>query len=156
MKGEERLIAALNELLSDELTAINQYMVHAEMAENWGYERLHKLIQARAIVEMKHAEVLISRILFLEGQPVVSRLGPITIGQEVPEMFIHDLRAEIDAVKKYNKAIKLCMECNDSATKEILEHILKDEDSHVDEIEENQDQLAQMGTQLYLTVQVKA
>lgn len=151
MKSYEELIAALNELLSDELTAINQYMVHAEMCHNWGYDKLHDMIQARSITEMKHAEKLIERILFLEGQPIVSRLGPITIGQEVPKMFEHDLNAEMDAVRKYNETIKLAVHLGDNATRDILQDILDDEDKHVDEIEANQDQIRQMGVQLYLS-----
>jgi bacterioferritin len=151
MKGNERLVAALNGLLRDELTAINQYMVHAEMCANWDYGDLHDMIQKRAIVEMKHAEELIERILFLEAMPVVSELGPITIGHEVPQMFVHDLNSEMAAVKGYNETIKLALDVGDNATKEILEHILKDEDGHVDEIEAQQDQIKQMGTQLYLS-----
>jgi bacterioferritin len=155
MKGNPQLLEMLNHLLSQELTAINQYTVHAEMCENWGYGQLHKLIWARAIVEMKHAEKLIERMLFLEGKPVVSKLGPITIGQEVPDMFAHDLKAEMEAVKDYNAAIKLAMESGDNATKDLLESILKDEDAHVDEIEANQDQISQMGVQIYLSRQVE-
>jgi len=151
MKSYEELIAALNELLSNELTAINQYMVHAEMCNNWGYEKLHDMIQERSITEMKHAEKLIERILFLEGRPDVSRLGPITIGQEVPKMFEHDLNAEMDAVRKYNETIKLAVKLGDNATRDILQDILDDEDKHVDEIEANQDQIRQMGAQLYLS-----
>lgn len=151
MKGNEQLVAALNGLLKDELTAINQYMVHAEMCENWGYDDLGKMIQARAIVEMKHAEKLIGRILFLEAIPVVSTLGDIRIGPDVPKMFANDLAAEMVAVKGYNAAIKLAADVQDNATKELLEHILKDEDGHVDEIEAQQDQIQQMSLQLYLS-----
>jgi bacterioferritin len=155
MKGNDKLLETLNHLLSEELTAINQYTVHAEMCENWGYDALHARIWARTIAEMRHAEKLIERILFLEGRPIVSRLGPINIGEQVPDMHKHDLNAEMTAVRDYNAAIKLAVEVGDNATKEILEAILKDEDSHVDEIEEQQDQMAQMGLQLYLTQQVR-
>ncbi len=151
MKGNAKLIEALNGLLKDELTAINQYMVHAEMCENWGYDDLHKMIQERSITEMKHAEKLITRILFLEGMPVVSNLGDIRIGQDVPKMFESDHALEISAVKNYNAAVKLATEVADNATKEMLEHILVDEDGHVDQIENQQDQISQMGTQLYLS-----
>lgn len=151
MKGNEKLLEALNGLLSDELTAINQYMVHAEMCENWGYDKLHDMIRARAIVEMKHAEKHIARILFLEGTPTVSKLGTISIGPEVPRMFENDQNAELDAIRKYNAAIVLAMQVGDNATKEMLEHILKDEDGHLDEIEANQDQIAQMGIAIYLS-----
>lgn len=151
MKGNEKLIEMLNDLLSDELTAINQYMVHAEMCENWGYGELHDMIQKRSITEMKHAEILIARILFLEARPIVNKLNAITIGPEVPAMFTNDLAQEMGAVRKYNAAIKLAIEVADNATKEILEHILSDEDGHVDEIEAQQDQIGQMGPQLYLS-----
>ena len=141
MKSDPKLLDALNGLLADELTAINQYMVHAEMAANWGYDRLHGAIEKRAMVEMKHAERLIERILFLEGMPVVSKLNTITIGKDVPQQFVNDLAAEMRAVAGYNAAIKLAMELKDNATKTILEEILRDEDQHVDEIEEFQDQI---------------
>jgi len=153
MKGNPKLIKVLNGLLADELTAINQYMVHSEMAENWGYGRLKKLVFSRSITEMKHAERLIERILFLEGTPVVSQLNKIMIGADVPKQLANDLAAELDAIKRYNAAIKLATEVDDNATKELLEGILKDEDGHVDEIEEKQDQIAQMGLPIFLTTQ---
>jgi bacterioferritin len=151
MKGNEKLLKTLNGLLADELTAINQYMVHAEMCASWGYSKLHDAIQARAVTEMKHGEALIERILFLEGKPEVSKLNKINIGPEVPKMMSNDHAAEMVAVKGYNAAIKLATEVADNATKEILEHILKDEDGHVDEIEEQQDQIGQMGIAIYLS-----
>ena len=153
MKGNVKVLAELNDLLADELTAINQYVVHAEMDENWGYGKLKKLVGGRAITEMKHAEKLIERILFLEGTPVVSKLNPIRIGADVPKQFTHDLVAEMVAVKNYNKAIKVAMEAGDNATKDILESILKDEDSHVNQIEEKLDQIKQMGVQNFLAIQ---
>ena len=153
MKGNDKLIEALNGLLADELTAINQYIVHAEMADNWGYEKLTKLVKGRAITEMKHAEKLIERILFLEGTPIVSELNKISIGSDVVKQFSNDLTAEMTAVKNYNKAIKLAVDVGDNATKEILEGILKDEDSHVNEIEEKRDQIDQMGIQNFLATQ---
>ena len=155
MKGDPKLIKKLNQLLMEELTAINQYMVHSEMCANWGYEALHKDIEARARVEMKHAEKLIARILFLDAKPVVSDLGPIHIGQDVPQQFHNDLAAEMDAVKHYNEAIALAVSVADNATKDMLEEILEDEDDHVDDLEEKLDQLAQMGVQMYLSTQVK-
>jgi bacterioferritin len=153
MKGNEQLLQALNALLKEELTAINQYTVHSEMAENWGYDKLHKSIWARTITEMKHAERLIERILFLEGVPTVSQLSPINIGKDVPVQFNNDLSLEMAAVKQYNDSIRLAVEVGDNATKELLESILKDEDSHVDEIEEKQDQIEQMGIQNFLANQ---
>ena len=156
MKGNEKLIAALNGLLSRELTVVSQYMVHAEMAENWGYGRLHKPLEARAITEMKHAEKLIGRILFLEGLPIVSQLEQINIGADVPKQLANDLAAEMEAVARYNAAIKLAVEVGDNATKEMLDGILTDEDGHVDEIEEKLDQIAQMGIQNFLALQAGA
>jgi bacterioferritin len=154
MKGNAQLLKALNGLLADELTAINQYMVHEAMTENWGYGKLDKMIRARAITEMKHAEKLIERILFLEGTPVVSKLNEIHIGADVPKQFANDLAAEMRAVHGYNAAIKLAADVDDNATKEILDSILKDEDGHVDEIETQRDQIEQMGLPQYLNNQV--
>ncbi len=153
MKGNEKLIETLNSLLADELTAINQYMVHSEMCANWGYERLHKHFQQRAITEMKHAEKLIARIIFLEGIPIVSKLKEMHIGKEIPKMLSNDHDAEEGAIKAYNEAIILAGEVGDFATREILEEILKDEDQHIDEIEELQDQISHMTLPIFLTTQ---
>lgn len=154
MKGDTRLIEALNYLLAEELTAINQYMVHSEMANNWGYEKLHGSFEKRAIDEMKHAEELIGRILFLEGVPIVSKLGKMEIGADVPKQLAGDHGLELAAIKAYNESIILAGEVRDYATREILEKILKDEDRHIDEIEELQDQIAQMSLQIFLSTQV--
>ncbi len=154
MKGNDRLITTLNALLADELAAINQYMVHSEMCDNWGYEKLHKYFEKRSIEEMKHAERLIARVLFLEGRPVVSALNKISIGAEVPKMLENDHAAEAGAIKAYNEGIKLAGEVNDFATREILEQILGDEDRHIDEIEELQDQIGHMTLPIFLTTQV--
>ncbi|RFT15711.1 MAG: Bacterioferritin [Candidatus Saccharicenans subterraneus] len=155
MKGDPKLIKTLNSLLADELTAINQYMVHSEMCDSWGYEKLHKTIEKRAIQEMKHAESLIGRILFLEGIPIVSELKKIFIGDEVPKMLEFDRKAEFEAIKAYNAAIKLAGEVGDFATRELLEKILQDEDKHIDEIEELMDQVRQMTLPIFLTTQTK-
>jgi bacterioferritin len=154
MKGDPKLIKALNSLLSEELTAINQYMVHSEMCANWGYQKLHKGMEKRAISEMKHAEKLIGRILFLEGLPIVSELRKLHIGADIPKMFVNDRIIEDAAIKEYNEAIVLAGSIKDFATREILESILKDEDAHMDEIEEGLDQIKQMGLQIFLTTQV--
>ncbi len=154
MKGNSKLIDAMNGLLSDELTAINQYMVHSEMCDNWGYEKLHEHFEKRSIDEMKHAEKLIGRIIFLEGVPIVSKLRDIHIGAEIPKMFGNDHQAEADAIKSYNEVIKLAGEVNDFATREILEEILEDEDRHIDDIEEMQDQIEQMTLPIFLTTKV--
>jgi bacterioferritin len=155
MKGDSKLIEVLNSLLADELTAVNQYMVHSEMCDSWGYGRLHEKIEKRAIDEMKHAESLIGRILFLEGLPIVSELKKIFIGSEVPQMLEFDHKAEFDAIKSYNAAIKLAGEVADYATRELLEKILQDEDRHIDEIEELMDQVKQMTLPVFLTTQTK-
>jgi bacterioferritin len=136
MKGNDKIIEKLNALLSDELAAINQYMVHSEMCANWGYERLHKAAEKRAIDEMKHAEKLIGRILFLEGQPTVSNLAKITIGAEIEAQHKHDWAAEDGAIKAYNEGIRLAVEIGDNGTRELFE------------------QIQQMGLQNYLGEQV--
>ena len=154
MKGDKKLIEALNLLLAEELTAINQYMVHSEMAANWGYTKLHGSFEKRAIDEMKHAEELIGRVLFLEGTPIVSNLGKMAIGADVPKQLAGDHGLEMTAIKSYNAAIILAGDVRDYATREILERILKEEDRHLDQIEEFQDQIEQMGLQFFLSTQV--
>ncbi|MGB9006632.1 MAG: bacterioferritin [Candidatus Aminicenantales bacterium] len=154
MKGNEKLIASLNSLLADELTAINQYMVHSEISNNWGYQKLHEHFEKRAKDEMKHAEKLIGRILFLEGMPIVSHLKEMHIGASVEKQLENDHSLEAMAVKSYNEAIKLAGDVTDFATREILENILNDEDRHIDKIEEYQDQINQMTLPIFLTTQV--
>ena len=154
MKGNKELIAVLNELLASELSAVNQYMVHSEMSANWGYEKLHKYFEKRAIEEMKHAETLIGRILFLEGLPIVSKLDDIHIGSDASKQLEFDHQAEEIAIADYNAAIKLAGDKLDFATREILEGILNDEDRHIDGIEELQDQISHMTLPLFLTTQV--
>jgi bacterioferritin len=154
MQGNPKLIETLNSLLADELTAINQYMVHSEICANWGYGKLHEHFEKRAIAEMKHAEKLIGRIIFLEGMPIVSTLRQIRIGSDVPKQLENDHAAEDGAIKAYNVAIKLAGEVNDFATREVLEHILNDEDRHIDGIEELQDQISHMTLPNFLTTQV--
>ena len=117
MKGNDKLIEVLNELLADELTAINQYMVHSEMCEDWGYQKLHDHFEKRSIDEMKHAEKLIGRILFLEGRPIVTNLNKIHIGAEVPKQLDNDHEAEVQAIRAYNDAVKLAGDVKDFATR---------------------------------------
>ncbi len=155
MKGNERILATLNGLLADELTAISQYMVHSEMLANWGYDRLHEAKEHQAIDEMHHAEWLIGRILFLEGVPVVSKLHPMKIGAAVKEMVTNDQAAEVDAVKAYNEAITLAHEVKDQGTVDLLIKILGDEEKHEDWAEAQLDQIGQMGLENYLTNQTK-
>jgi bacterioferritin len=154
MKGNDKVIETLNVLLADELTAINQYMVHSEMCANWGYGELHEAIEKRAITEMKHAEMHIGRIIFLEGRPAVSQLNPLHIGADVLGQLTNDLGAEQGAVKGYNDAIKLAVEAGDNGTRVMLEGILKDEEDHLDWIETQLEQIGQMGIQLYLVEKV--
>jgi bacterioferritin len=154
VKGNEKVIEKLNALLADELTAINQYMVHSEMCDDWEYQRLHEAIEQRAITEMRHAETLIARILFLEGMPVVSELNPIHIGADVEKMHVNDAQAELDAVKSYNEGIALTTELGDNGTREMLESILKDEEEHLDWLEAQLDQIEQIGLQHYLVEQI--
>jgi len=154
MKGNEKLLEKLNDLLSDELTAINQYMVHSEMCADWGYNRLHEAIEKRAIGEMKHAEMLIGRILFLEGLPIVSNLKKINIGAEVEGQHANDWAAEEWAIKSYNDGIRLAVEVGDNGSRDLLTSILKDEEAHIDWIEAQLDQIKQIGIQYYLVEQI--
>ncbi len=154
MKGNEKIIATLNDLLADELTAINQYMVHSEMCANWLYQRLHEATEKRAIQEMKHAEHLIARVLFLEGLPVVSNLKKINIGADVAAQLGNDRDAETDAVRAYNEGIRLAVEVGDNGSRELLEDILEEEEEHLDWLEAQLDQIQHMGIQIYLTEQV--
>jgi bacterioferritin len=154
MKGNDKVIEKLNALLADELTAINQYMVHSEMCANWGYEKLHEAVEARAITEMKHAEKLIARMLFLEGRPIVSELNKIQIGPDVEIQLKNDWAAEEGAIKAYNAGIELAVSVSDNGTRALLESILTDEEDHIDWIEAQLDQITQMGVQKYLVEQI--
>jgi bacterioferritin len=151
MKGNDQLLQSLNVLLADELTAINQYMVHAEMCENWGYDKLSKAIKSQAMDEMHHAEWLIERILFLEGLPVVSELNAIHIGKDVPAIVAGDMDAEIEGIQHYNETITLSRQVQDQGTVELLSKILKMEEGHIDWAEAQRDQIEQMGLPQYLS-----
>ncbi|MFZ2635303.1 MAG: bacterioferritin [Rectinemataceae bacterium] len=154
MKGNEKVIDTLNALLGDELAAANQYILHAEICENWKYGKLHDAIKMRAIDEMKHAEKLIARILFLEGRPLVTKLGAINIGSDVEAIHKRDWEAEHKAINDYNAGIKIVHEIGDSGTRELLESIIEDEEAHIDWIEGQRDQIAQMGAGIYLGEQI--
>ncbi len=154
MKGKTKILDTLNLLLADELTAINQYIVQSEMCANWGYGRLHDAAEKRAIDEMKHAEKLIARLLFLEGRPVVSTLNKIHVGDTIEVQHKNDVEAEMGAIKAYNEAIKLAVDLGDNGTRELLEAILKDEEDHLDWLEAQLDQIAQLGIQAYLAEQL--
>ncbi len=155
MKGNEKLLTVLNQLLADELSAINQYMVHSEMCENWGYNKLHVDIRKQAMDEMHHAEWLIERIIFFEGAPVVSKLNPIKIGKTVSEMINNDNSDELDAVRSYNEAIKLARAVDDQGTIDLLSKILKMEEGHVDWAEIQRAQIKQIGMENYLANQTE-
>jgi bacterioferritin len=155
MKGNQELLVKLNGLLAEELTAINQYVVHGEMDGDWGYARLHEKVEKRGIDEMKHAEMLIERILFLEGMPIVSELNKLHIGDSVEKQFKNDWQAEMDAINSYNEGIKLAREVGDNGTEQLLKKILSDEEEHLDWLESQQDQIEQIGISVYLGMQVK-
>jgi bacterioferritin len=154
MKGNKKMLTVLDQLLADELTAINQYMVHSEMCENWGYNKLHMDIRKQAMDEMHHAEWLIERIIFFEGTPTVSKLNPIKIGKTVSEMINNDDKDELDAVRSYNEAIKLARAVDDQGTVDLLSKILKMEEGHVDWADIQRAQIEQMGIEDYLVNQV--
>ncbi len=153
MKGNAEVLEALNEALREELTAINQYFLHAEMYENWGYEKLSALSKKQSKDEMKHAEALIERMLFLEGMPAMIPREKLNIGKAIPDMIKNDLKLEYDAVAMYNRHIDVAIKKNDQGTAELLKKILKDEESHVDTLEEQEDGIRDMGLQVYLSVQ---
>jgi bacterioferritin len=155
MKGSKKLLLVLNSLLADELTAINQYMVHSEICENWGYNKLHMAIRKQAMDEMHHAEWLIERIIFLDGAPTVSKLNIIKIGKTVSEMISNDDKDELEAVHAYNEAIKLAREVDDQGSVDLLTKILKMEEGHVDWAEIQQAQIEQMGMENYLVNQTE-
>jgi bacterioferritin len=155
MKGNAKVIVALTEALSEELMAINQYFIHSEMCENWGYEELSKYLRKLAIVEMKHAEKLIERILFLDGAP--SLLGPkeLNVGKNVKEQLQNDLELELGAVKMYNDFVKLSREIGDNASSELLRDILEDEEDHVDWLEAQLGMIQEITYEQYLSRQMK-
>jgi bacterioferritin len=155
MKGNAKVIAALNEALQEELRAINQYFLHAEMCENWKYERLAKYIQKQSIDEMKHAEKLIERILFLDGSPTMTGPKELTIGKNVKEQLSSDLQLEYSAVKMYNAAVQLSREEGDNTSAELFKHLLEDEEEHVDWLEAQLHQIAEIGYGRYLSQQIR-
>jgi len=154
MRGNDQVIAKLNEGLREELTAINQYFVHAEMCHNWGYHRLGNYIRKQSIGEMKHAEELLERIIFLEGIPKMDPL-PLTIGQDVKAQLRNDLDLELKAVVMYNEAIKVAREAGDNTSRELFERLLKDEEEHVDFLEAQHHQIEQLGFERYLAQQIE-
>ena len=156
MKGHDKIIELLNEVLTAELTTVNQYWVHGRMCQNWGYEKLWNYLRAESIDEMKHADRLIERILYLDGVPNLQRYGKVNVGQTVPEMFELDLEVEKLAIKRLNDGVALCVELGDNASRALLEEILVSEEEHADWIEAQQDLIAQVGVQNYLAQQIHA
>jgi bacterioferritin len=154
MKGSDKVIASLNEALKEELTAINQYFLHAEMCENWHYDRLGGYIKKQSIDEMKHAEALIERILFLDGTPTMNEAMHLTIGRNVREQIESDLKLEIEAVGMYNRAVQLARDEGDNASRELFERLLKDEEEHVDWLEAQMHQIHEIGYERYLARQI--
>ena len=153
MKGNPKVLQELNKALREELTAINQYFVHAEMCENWGYHKLSGYIKKQSIGEMKHAEALLERILFLEGAPAMEPLK-LTLGDSVRQMIEHDLKLELSAVQQYNQAIRMATELGDNGSRDLLVVLLKDEEGHADWLEAQLHQIEEMGYERYLTMQV--
>jgi bacterioferritin len=155
MKGNKKVIDLLNTVLCAELTAINQYFVHAKMCQNWGYDRLYEKIRAESIDEMKHADLLIERILYLNGVPNMQKLSKVTVGETVPEQLKVDLDLEHEAIPMLNQGIELCRSVGDNGTRELLEGILKAEETHTDWLEAQATLLEQVGEQNYLAQQMK-
>jgi bacterioferritin len=155
MQGNPKVIAELNAALKEELTAINQYFLHAEMCENWKYNKLGDYIKKQSIDEMKHAEALIERILFLDGTPSLTELLHLSIGQNVRDQLKNDLKLEVAAVGMYNNAIKVARDEGDNASRELFDRLLKDEEEHVDWIEAQLYQIQEIGYERYLTQQIR-
>ena len=155
MKASKKLIAGLNRALAEELAAIGRYTVHAEMASNWGYALLHTATEARAHDEMRHAEMLIERVIFLDGAPSVEKPAPIKIGRDVKAQIAIDLADEVAARKLYNDLIELARVEKDRGTEDLLAQILRDEERHLDDLEAQTDQIEQMGLENFLALQVK-
>ena len=154
MKGDTKVIALLNQVLKAELTAINQYFLHAEMCENWGYERMAKHTRKESIEEMTHAEKLMERILLLDGSPNMSDYFKINIGQTLADQLKNDLQLEYDAVKRLNSGIETCVNAGDNGSRELLEKILIDEEHHIDWLEGQLHAISEMGIQNYLSQQL--
>lgn len=155
MKGSDQVVAVLNDVLTAELTAVNQYFLHARMCENWGYERLWKKIRAESMEEMRHADRLIERILYLEGLPNVQKLGKVNVGQTVPEQFRLDLEVEKSAIKALNAGVETCRSLGDNGSRHLLEDILRESEEHANWLEAQLTLIQQAGEGAYLAEQIK-
>jgi bacterioferritin len=156
MKGKAEVLEVLSKMLKEELGALNQYMLHAEMCENWGYKRLASLTKKNSLGEMKHAEKLMERILYLEGMPNLNEVPKLNIGKDVKQQLENDLALELSAVAAYNEAIATARKAGDNGSAELLQGILQDEEAHVDSLETELGLLEQLGLQNYLTEQIGA
>jgi len=156
MKGHDQVVTLLNDVLTAELTAVNQYFIHARMCENWGYQRLWKKIRGESIGEMRHADRLIARILYLEGVPNLQRLGKVNVGETVPEQFALDADVERNAIRALNQGIEVCRSLGDNGSRELLEEILVAEEQHLNWIEAQQTLIRQAGEAAYLAQQIHA
>ncbi len=156
MKGNEKVIAYLNEVLKGELTAINQYFLHAEMLNNWGYQKLYAYTRKESIEEMHHAEALMERILYLDGDPNMTEMFPLRIGRSPKEQFENDLKLELDALPRLNEAIKVATEAADNGSRDLFEKILVDEEEHVDWLEAQLHMIKEVGIENYLATQIQA
>ncbi len=154
MRGDAEVVDALNEILTSELTAINQYFIHYKMCENWGYKRLAKKKREESIEEMRHADRIIERILYLGGVPNMQRLSPVRVGEEPIEMHKLDLTLELEAIARLNRTIQLCLAKNDGGTRDLVEKILTEEEEAIDWLEAQLHQLADMGRENYLAQQL--
>ena len=154
MQGNAEIIELLNEVLTGELTAINQYFIHAKMCGNWGFGRLEHKVREESIEEMKHAETLIERILFLDGVPNLQRLGNVMVGETVPEQFALDLEVEMQAMERLRRAIAKAVEVGDHGSRELFEHILVNEEDHIDWLETQQAAIERTGLENYLAEQL--
>ena len=155
MKGNEEVMNLLNQLLTNELTAINQYFIHAKMCRNWGYERLAKKVRDESIDEMKHAELVIDRILFLDGVPNMQRYHKLHVGETVKEQLETDLQLEYAAIAFLNQGVEACRKCGDNATEDLMTKILVSEEEHTDWLETQLELIRQVGEQNYLSQQIK-
>lgn len=156
MKGQEEVIDLLNEVLTAELTAINQYFIHAKMCQNWGFEALYQYVRKESIDEMKHADAVISRILFLDGLPNLQRLSKLRIGQTVKEQLEADKQLEVDAIDRLNKAIAVAVRLGDNGSRDLLEKILVSEEEHLDWLEAQLHLMATIGEANYLAQQIRS
>jgi bacterioferritin len=154
MQGDPEILEVLNEILTAELTAINQYFIHAKMRENWGFPKLAAVARKESIEEMEDADKLIDRILYLDGTPNLQRYNPVNVGEDVPEQLALELRTETEAIERYNRAIELAVAKSDNGTRELLEHRLVDEEGHADWLESQLHVIATIGVENYLAQQL--